>query len=209
LEFSIEISPCISKNAANYNQAMELNAVSNADVVAPARSGLQAETAVQDAALRFVQVGAEAWDYCRALAQSNMLPYLVKRGQHWASAAWDDKASSREFFELYGERVRIGFVSLWKNNDSSSIHIGDLQIEAQARNCGYGARALERVFAIARARGLTEVTLNVFRDNPAQNLYKRLGFVVVDRGFDKLKMRRTLCVQDDARVASKDAAASS
>jgi ribosomal protein S18 acetylase RimI-like enzyme len=166
--------------------------VGNTDVSALARAN------AADHALRFVPVGAEAWDYCRALAQANMEPYLTKRGQHWSRAGWDDKAPSREFFELYvscepeHKRERVGFVSLWKDNDANSVHIGDVQIEPPFRNRGYGTRAIERVFAIARSRGLHEVTLNVFRDNPARNLYERMGFKVVDLGFDKLKMRCTL-----------------
>jgi ribosomal protein S18 acetylase RimI-like enzyme len=160
--------------------------VGNTDIAALRRAN------AQDDALRFVPVGEEAWDYCRALAQANMEPYLTKRGQHWSRAGWDDKAPSREFFELYVERNRIGFVSLWKDNDANSVHIGDVQIEPPFRNHGYGTRAIERVFAIARSRGLREVTLNVFRDNPARNLYERMGFKVVDLGFDKLRMRCTL-----------------
>jgi ribosomal protein S18 acetylase RimI-like enzyme len=169
-------------------------AVSNTDVEALRRAN------AQESALRFVPVGTEAWGYCRALAQANMEPYLTKRGQHWSRAGWDDKAPSREFFELYVERNRIGFVSLWKDNDNGSVHIGDVQIEPHYRNRGYGTRAIERVFAIARSRGLAEVTLNVFRDNPAKNLYERIGFRVVDHGFDKLKMRCALRAQrkDDA-----------
>jgi ribosomal protein S18 acetylase RimI-like enzyme len=44
---------------------------------------------------------------------------------------------------------------------------------------------------------LREVTLNVFRDNPAIRLYERMGFVVVDHGFDKFKMRCALRSQDE------------
>jgi ribosomal protein S18 acetylase RimI-like enzyme len=145
-----------------------------------------------DPALRFVPVGVEAWDYCRALAKANMEPYLAKRGQRWTTSSWDDKAPSREFFELYVDRKRVGFVSLWRDNDVDGVHIGDIQLEADARNRGVGAQAIARVFAIARSRGLREVTLNVFRDNPAIRLYERMGFLIIDHGFDKLKMRYVL-----------------
>ncbi len=170
------------RESANYNRLMD-SSVSNIDVASLVRAN------VADAALRFVPVGEEAWDYCRALARANMEPYLVKRGQQWSRAGWDDKAPSREFFELYESRERVGFVSLWRDNDSGSVHIGDIQLEPEFRNRGIGARAVERVFAIARARALREVTLNVFRDNPAIRLYERMGFAVIDHGFDKLKMR--------------------
>jgi ribosomal protein S18 acetylase RimI-like enzyme len=164
--------------------------LTNADALALARANKP------DTELRFVPVGVEAWDYCRALAKANMEPYLLRRGQQWTRNGWDEKAPSREFFELYVERERIGFVSLWRDNDIAGVHIGDIQLEAHARNRGIGKQAIERVFAIARARGLREVTLNVFRDNPAIRLYERCGFIVIDQGFDKLKMRRDLRSQD-------------
>jgi ribosomal protein S18 acetylase RimI-like enzyme len=165
--------------------------VTNADAQALARAN------APDQALRFVPVGAEAWDYCRALAQANMEPYLTRRGQQWSRTGWDEKAPSREFFELYMARERVGFVSLWRDNDAGSVHIGDIQLEAHARNRGIGGAAIDRVVAIAASRDLGEVTLNVFRDNPAIHLYERMGFVVIDHGFDKLKMRRVLREQDE------------
>ncbi len=164
---------------------MELQ-VTNVDVASLARAN------AADTALRFVPVGEEAWDYCRALAKANMEPYLVRRGQSWSKSGWDAKAPTREFFEIYVARERVGFVSLWKDNDNNAVHIGDVQIEEHARNRGVGQNAIERVFAIARSRGLLEITLNVFRDNPAQRLYERLGFVAIDRSFDKFKMRKVL-----------------
>jgi ribosomal protein S18 acetylase RimI-like enzyme len=145
-----------------------------------------------DAALRFVPVGVEAWDYCRALAKANMEPYLLRRGQQWTRNGWDEKAPSREFFELYVARERVGFV------DIGGVHIGDIQLEPTFRNRGIGKQAIERVFSIARSRALREVTLNVFRDNPAIRLYERMGFVVIDRGFDKFRMRCIL--KDDASL---------
>lgn len=167
-------------------------AISNTDAASLARAN------APDTALRFLPVGVEAWDYCRSLAQANMEPYLTRRGQQWTRTGWDEKAPSREFFELYTARERVGFVSLWRDNDIGGVHIGDIQLEPQFRNRGIGALAIERVFAIARSRGLREVTLNVFRDNPAIRLYERMGFEVIDHGIDKFKMRRIL--NDDASL---------
>jgi ribosomal protein S18 acetylase RimI-like enzyme len=164
--------------------------VSNVDVAAAARAN------ATDDALRIVPVGSEAWPYCRELAQLNMTPYLTRRGQAWNGAAWDEKAPSREFLQLFaaidGKRALIGFVSLWHDRDKNSLHVGDIQLEGNARNHGFGAKAIERIVLIARSRGLSEITLNVFRDNPAIRLYERCGFKVIDHGFDKFKMMKEL-----------------
>jgi ribosomal protein S18 acetylase RimI-like enzyme len=161
-------------------------AVSNVDAASLARAN------APDEALRFVPVGSEAWDYCRELAQANMTPYLAKRGQIWNDGAWNKHAASREMFQLFVARERVGFVSIWHDSDNNSVHIGDLQLEARHIGRGIGTHAIEKIFAIARSRDLREVTLNVFRDNPAAKLYERLGFQIIDHGFDKLKMRCAL-----------------
>jgi ribosomal protein S18 acetylase RimI-like enzyme len=164
--------------------------VGNVDVAALTRANKP------DTALRFVPVGVEAWDYCRALAKANMEPYLIKRGQTWSDATWDKFAATRELFQLFADqgqwREAIGFVSLWFDPDEPA-HIGDLQLIAAAQGRGYGTRALKRICDIARSRNRYEITLNVFRDNPAIRLYERMGFTVIDHGFDKFKMRYALC----------------
>jgi ribosomal protein S18 acetylase RimI-like enzyme len=164
--------------------------VSNIDIAALARAN------AADEALRIVPVGSEAWPYCCELARANMTPYLTRRGQVWNGAAWDEKAPSREFFQLFaaieGKRALIGFVSLWHDRDNSSLHLGDIQLESNARNLGFGTKAIERIVLIARSRSLCEITLNVFRDNPAIRLYERCGFKIIDHGFDKLKMMKEL-----------------
>jgi hypothetical protein len=48
-----------------------------------------------------------------------------------------------------------------------------------------------------RARGLSALTLNVFRDNPALALYERHGFYCIDTQFYKYKMRKMLHQRTD------------
>jgi ribosomal protein S18 acetylase RimI-like enzyme len=203
LEFSIDNKTHEFKNVANYNQAMVLTASSRADVAATADAATTAHS------LRFVPVGEEAWGFCRALAKANMEPYLIKRGQRWSDATWDKFAATRELFQLFADRSQwaeaIGFVSLWFDDDQPA-HLGDLQLITAAQGQGYGTLALARVCAIARSRGRSELTLNVFRDNPAIHLYERMGFKVIDHGFDKLKMRcalGALRAQDDASLGRR------
>jgi ribosomal protein S18 acetylase RimI-like enzyme len=196
LEFSIERDAALNRDVANYNRPMDFT-VANVDVASLARAN------APDDALRLVPVGSEAWDYCRELARLNMTPYLVKRGQTWSDGAWNKHAASREMFQLFVARERVGFISIWPDSDNNSVHIGDLQLEAQHIGRGIGTRAIEKIFAIAKSRDLREVTLNVFRDNPAAKLYERLGFQIIDHGFDKLKMRcalRAQRAQDDASL---------
>lgn len=136
-------------------------------------------------------------EYCLGLARDNMQPYLARRGQEFDETRWRNIAPKASFFllsdmNLAGHQI-IGFLSVRDEPDSpNALHIGDVQLEQQYRNRGAGWATLALVERMARSGGLNELTLNVFRDNPAQRLYERYGFRRIDTQFDKHKMRKAL-----------------
>ena len=134
---------------------------------------------------------------CLSLARDNMQPYLARRGQEFDDTRWRNLAPQASFFLLDAMNLSgqptIGFLSVRDEPDSpQALHIGDVQLEAQHRNRGAGWAILSLVERMARSRGLNELTLNVFRDNPALRLYERFGFRCIDTQFDKHKMRKAL-----------------
>lgn len=136
-------------------------------------------------------------EYCVRLAHDNMNPYLLRRGENFDDARWRLNAAQSEFF-LVTKNIAltpfdIGFVSVCGEPDgASALHVGDIQIEPAQQNNGAGSAALYLVEKLARARGFSELTLNVFRDNPALALYERDGFDCIDTQFYKYKMRKVL-----------------
>ncbi len=136
-------------------------------------------------------------DYCLRLAHKNMNPYLLRRGESFDDARWRANAPQSEFF-LVTKNIAltpfdIGFLSVRGEPDATSaLHVGDIQIEPAQQNKGAGSAALYLVEKLARARGFHELTLNVFRDNPALALYERDGFDCIDTQFYKYKMRKML-----------------
>ena len=136
-------------------------------------------------------------EYCLRLAHQNMSPYLERRGEQFNDARWREIAPRAEFFlivdDINATCENVGFFSVRRDPDCPpALHIGDVQVEATHHNRGAGARALQWIEALARSRSLTELTLNVFRDNPAMRLYERFGFQLIDTQFYKYKMRKTL-----------------
>jgi GNAT superfamily N-acetyltransferase len=136
-------------------------------------------------------------EYCLRLAHQNMSPYLERRGEKFDDERWRQTAPQAEF-HLVTDNANwacktIGFVSVRRDPDCPpALHIGDVQIEPPHQKLGAGSAALHWIEDLARSRGLTELTLNVFRDNPALRLYERFGFHAVDTQFYKYKMRKTL-----------------
>ena len=136
-------------------------------------------------------------EYCLALARDNMHPYLARRGQEFDETRWRNLAPQASFFLIndMNEPVHqtIGFLSVRDEPDSpNALHIGDIQLEEKHRNRGVGWATLLHAKNMAQSLGRNELTLNVFRDNPALRLYERFGFRCIDTQFDKHKMRKTL-----------------
>lgn len=147
--------------------------------------------------LRPISVFATQFEYCLRLAHQNMSPYLERRGEQFSDARWREVAPQSEFYlivdDLDGVHAHVGFVSVRHDPDCPlALHIGDVQVEAAQQNRGVGSAALQWIECLAQSRGQSELTLNVFRDNPALRLYERCGFQLIDTQFYKYKMRKTL-----------------
>ena len=136
-------------------------------------------------------------EYCLALARDNMHPYLARRSQEFDETRWRNLAPQASFFLIHDMNQpvhqTIGFLSVRDEPDSpNALHIGDIQLEEKHRNRGVGWATLVHAKNMAQSLGRNELTLNVFRDNPALRLYERFGFRCIDTQFDKHKMRKTL-----------------
>lgn len=181
---------------ANYNRLMNCDAPEGQTFYVR-RSGETASVSTGAISLMPITTADRRIEYCLALARDNMQPYLARRGQEFDDTRWRNLAPQASFFLINNVNLTvqqtIGFLSVRDEPDCRiALHIGDVQIEEQQRSRGAGWATLALVEGMARARGLNELTLNVFRDNPALRLYERFGFRCVDTQFDKHKMRKTL-----------------
>jgi ribosomal protein S18 acetylase RimI-like enzyme len=78
---------------------------------------------------------------------------------------------------------------LYVDRPAEGIHVVDIALLPEFRNRGVGGSLLREILAEAE-RSKRAVTIHVERSNPAQRLYARLGFVVVEEdGPVYLRMR--------------------
>ncbi len=182
-------------------------AASDVPVIDTHRRAKPVSMPVAAIALTTITIADRRMEYCLALARDNMQPYLARRGQEFDETRWRNLAPQASFFLINDMNLTVhqtvGFLSVRDEPDSPwTLHIGDVQLEERHRNRGTGWATLALVEVMAQSRGLNELTLNVFRDNPALHLYERFGFRCVETQFEKYKMRKTLarrytCVQND------------
>ncbi len=109
-----------------------------------------------------------------ALTRTNMGRYYERHRLAWRAdlflASWQES----ENFILESDQEPIGLLRLTEEGDS--LHVRDVQIAERHRGQGAGTFLLETSHRWARERGLHELQLRVFVDNPAARLYLRMGY---------------------------------
>jgi ribosomal protein S18 acetylase RimI-like enzyme len=79
---------------------------------------------------------------------------------------------------LFHENNPIGFLSL--REQPNCLYLETLQLIRAYRGRGLGTALIKFVENIATRKIKHKIQLRVFQDNPAQSLYHRLGFNVVE-----------------------------
>ncbi|MHA3735294.1 GNAT family N-acetyltransferase [Pseudomonas sp. Eth.TT006] len=126
--------------------------------------------------------------FARELACQNMLRYYIEHDLLWQDEAFDVGWAGRDNWLILRAESLVGFFSL--SRDRRALYIRELQIVEAFRGRGAGSWAIDQVIAVARVEGHPALRLTVFKNNPAQNLYKRKGLQV--RGEDECFLRMQL-----------------
>ncbi len=121
-----------------------------------------------------------------ALYTRNMKQYVEQY------CSWDPhmfrssfEPNSVQIVEVNG--LLAGFIKLVYQRDE--MYLAEIQLDKNFRNYGIGTTLIHRIIVESERSG-TLITLKVIRGNPAEFLYKRLGFRVYETSFMHLKMSR-------------------
>ncbi|KJH85734.1 GNAT family acetyltransferase [Pseudomonas fluorescens] len=133
---------------------------------------------------------AEARDieFARQLTCSNMLPYYLRHDLLWQDEAFDLAWVIRQNWIICRHEQTLGFVSL--SRDARALYIRELQIDKAFRRQGAGTWAIGQVWAMVAVEHRPALRLTVFKDNPARELYERMGLRVVGEDECFFRMQR-------------------
>ena len=126
--------------------------------------------------------------FARDLTCQNMLRYYIDHDLLWQDEAFDVAWDGRDNWLILLGEIPVGFFSL--SRDRRALYIRELQIAEASRRQGAGSWAIDQVVALARSEKLPALRLTVFKNNPAQSLYKRKGLQVC--GEDECFLRMQL-----------------
>lgn len=129
--------------------------------------------------------------FCESLTRSNMASYHSARGTGWDPQRFVDNWALFENLMILADGQVVGLLRLLAVD--GALEIRDLQLLPEHHGRRIGTWAVDQVGAAAARRGIGLIRLRVFEENPALQLYERLGFGVeaIDEN-GKIHMSRAL-----------------
>ena len=110
------------------------------------------------------------------VTRENMNEYYLSRDLKWDTSEFLRECTNYINFQVFRKTDQVASFSLSYYVDLCLIR--DIQVSKVFRNQGIGTSCLEFILCHAKNNGFTGVGLKVFTENPAVNLYKRVGFFV-------------------------------
>ena len=138
--------------------------------------------------LRISPASIQDVTFANGLAQENMRHYYELYDFEWSNDDFSQEWNALESYIIFEANTQVGFFSL--SIHSSNLYIRDIQITKKHTDRGIGTWVISQITSIAKKRNLQFIRLKVFVDNPAKNLYQRLGFLVVGSEPNLLRMER-------------------
>ncbi|AZC27182.1 GNAT family N-acetyltransferase [Pseudomonas sessilinigenes] len=115
--------------------------------------------------------------FARELTRSTMLGYYIRHDLLWLDEAFDVAWAGRENLLICQDHQTLGFVSL--SRDLRALYVRELHVLPAWRGQGAGTWSLQRMMEMACRERRQLLRLTVFKGNPAQRLYERMGLQVV------------------------------
>lgn len=134
-------------------------------------------SSVRDKDVRLQSAAITDLAFARELTRVNMREYYSRYDLIWQPEAFDGQWPSRQNFLVYKAGKVIGYLGV--TEEHGYLYVRDVQLIEAYRGEGVGAWIMARVFEMAVNRGCRCLRLKVFKNNPAIELYRRLGYTQV------------------------------
>jgi ribosomal protein S18 acetylase RimI-like enzyme len=124
-------------------------------------------------------------EYKNFMYDEVLISSLIEMQYYAQQNSYSDQYPLAESFIAFFNNIPVGKIILDK---SINYHIVDILILPNHQNKGVGTQIIKTVIKEAKEKS-KDISLMVASHNPAKNLYKRLGFEIIEAGEVYLKMR--------------------
>ena len=132
--------------------------------------------------------------------KKNMVSYYIERNEEWIEESIREYFLGKNGLVLKKSNEIAGF-SFYQLNEEH-IHIDTLQIKPKYQGGMLGWRFFKWYLILAKEYQVKKITCSVYSINPAVDMYKKIGFEVVEslKGVHRLAL--PLTGQSYARISS-------
>jgi ribosomal protein S18 acetylase RimI-like enzyme len=116
--------------------------------------------------------------FIRELTRENCYDYLLQ------TIGWNEERQNQEpkfperYLMLFDHNDPIGFISL--REQPNCLYVETLQLIKSYRGHGIGKELIKFIEKVAAKTAKDTIQLRVFKNNPAQSLYRRSGFSLLE-----------------------------
>ena len=125
------------------------------------------------------------YPYCYYLTKQNMYELFTRHFGGWVPSAFRQDFCAEETTMIQVNGQPVGYFCLKETDEER--YLSNLQIEPNWQGKGLGSAVLNAILSTSEPK---PVKLMTFTDNPAMQLYERLGFEVVERDGGTVYMLR-------------------
>ncbi len=139
-------------------------------------------TGKTDDAERLKAIGVTGWEttYAEFIEPANRQKYLA--GKFWSLERLREVIENQRCDVLVAEidGQIAGFITM-EPHDETTAELTRLYVDPEFRSGGIGQKLWQAALETLRARGVTDVLVNVFGDNThGRRFYERLGFTLIE-----------------------------
>lgn len=118
----------------------------------------------------------------------NMKGYIEKV-YSWNPTLFRDRFIPQDYQVIEFKNKIIGFLKIVVSE--TDIYLGEIQIDSQYQNQGIGTSIIKVTIKEAKLNN-KKLWLKVINGNPAEKLYRRLGFTAFEESLTHKKMKKDL-----------------
>jgi diamine N-acetyltransferase len=119
------------------------------------------------------------WPTYSPILEKDQIEYMLAHIYSESSIRNAMADKSQEFILLQSDNRYEGYASYSEYRPEKEYwKIHKLYVRPQQQGKGFGKKLLEEIIARARKAGISAIMLNVNRQNPALEFYKKQGFVI-------------------------------
>lgn len=128
--------------------------------------------------------------FIQALTRENFYD-IISRTIGWNEELYQQEPRFPERYTMVQRNNEtIGFFCI--REEANYLYIHTIQLVSSVRGKGIGTALLQYIEGIARSKNLGHIYLSVFKENPAQSLYRKIGYTPIENDEYFIRMEKVL-----------------